>query len=107
MPSIKEVEKLDIEELLKWIKQRKPKLLNEENAQKFKNAYINGPVFLRHADDIDFFEKRCGLPPRVSDSLAYWVAEITGVKCKFLLCTSSRRLIMSQVTAIGRPTLPL
>jgi hypothetical protein len=107
MPLIEEVKKWGGAELLEWIKQKEPGLLSEEeDAQKFKNARINGPVFLRNASDRKFFSK-CGLPYGISDSLAYWGAEITGVKRKFLLCTSPRRLIMSQVTAIGRPTLPL
>ena len=81
-PSTQEIKAFGDEELLQWIQQKKPKLLRGENLTKFQAAFIDGDAFLNHAGDVDFFEKRCGLPPGISVSLANLASEVIGKKSK-------------------------
>jgi hypothetical protein len=76
-PTIKEIKEWDEYELLKWIQQKQPKLLRDDNLEKFKAAFINGSVFLKHAGDVEFFN-RCNLPMGISDRLADLAREIAG-----------------------------
>ena len=60
---MEEVKEWDNDELLKWIQQKRPKLLQVgENLERFKAAQISGRVFLMLADDVKSFEKNCHLP---------------------------------------------
>src|SRR5271154_736438 len=67
---VEEIRKMDDEELLKWIQQKKPKLLRDEVLENFKKEYISGDVFLDHANDRKFFKEDCNLPAGPSDGLA-------------------------------------
>jgi len=69
-PTVKKIREMDYEELLTWIKQKKPTLLRGEILTDFKTKYINGDVFLDHADDLRFFQEGCKLPIGPSDGLA-------------------------------------
>jgi hypothetical protein len=59
----------DKDELLQWIKKKRPKLLSGDDLEKFIAAGILGETFLRRAGDVDFFMK-AGLPLGVSEVLA-------------------------------------
>jgi hypothetical protein len=73
------VKEWDNDQLLKWIQQKRPKLLrNVDNLEKFKAAQISGMVFLRKAGDAEFFESKCHLPVGPSEELAYLASEIKG-----------------------------
>jgi hypothetical protein len=80
-PTIQEIEDWDKDELLKWIQQKKPKLLGGENLEKFKKECISGHTFLKYAGNTDFFQKNCHLPAGTSSDLADLASEIkTGSK---------------------------
>ena len=80
-PTMEEVKEWDKDELLKWIQQKRPKLLtDDDDVEKFKAAKISGKGFLKLAGDEDSFEKRCHLPFGVSIDLAELAREIGGVK---------------------------
>ena len=83
--SIQEIRGFGDDELLQWIQQKEPKLIRGENIQKFKEAAITGRSFLNHAGDVDFFERKCRLPPVLSDDLADLASEIIGKKSKYYL----------------------
>jgi hypothetical protein len=75
---VEEIRKMDDEELLKWIQQKKPKLLRDEVLENFKKEYISGDVFLDHANDRKFFKEECNLPAGPSDGLAKLANEVIG-----------------------------
>jgi hypothetical protein len=60
----------DEDELLHWIQQKKPKLLERRgNLEKFEAANFLGESFLRHTGDTDYIMKATGLPYLVSEDL--------------------------------------
>jgi hypothetical protein len=69
-PTTQEMEIWNKDELLQWIQQKVPKLLEDENLKKFKAAHISGKGFLKYAGDVEFFEKKCNLPIGTSSDLA-------------------------------------
>ena len=77
-PTIQEIKDWDENELLQWIQKEKPKLLTGKILEKFKEAYIIGDVFLKHAGDRKFFREECELPPGISDGLASLAEDIRG-----------------------------
>ncbi|KAN0070583.1 hypothetical protein V8E54_011452 [Elaphomyces granulatus] len=80
-PTVEVVKEWDDDQLVKWIQQKRPKLLkNVDNLEKFKAAQISGDVFLTLADDVDFFKNTCNLPAGPSKGLANLASEIRGVK---------------------------
>ena len=82
-PILEEVKEWDKDELLKWIQQKRPKLLtDDDDVEKFKAAKIPGDVFLRKAGDVLFFENKCHLPVGPSEQLAYLAEEIVGAVIK-------------------------
>jgi len=79
-PTIEEIKEWGIDELLKWIQQKRPKLPMGNQSKKFKTACITGEVFLNHAGDKEFFENGCKLPIGISETLANLAMEIAGRK---------------------------
>ena len=79
-PTMEEVKEWDKDELLKWIQQKRPKLLTDDDVEKFKRAKISGRFFLTLASKMDFFKSECHLPVGPSGELAYLAREIGGVK---------------------------
>jgi hypothetical protein len=77
-PTIEEVNNWDAEELLEWIKRHRPKLLNGVKVEEFEAKIISGDVFLHHAGDVEFFEKKCNLPIGASERFAYLASEVIG-----------------------------
>jgi hypothetical protein len=76
-PIMEEVKEWDKDELLKWIQQKRPKLLtDDDDVEKFKAAKIPGDVFLMLAGDVDSFERKCLLPFGPSRGLAELAKEL-------------------------------
>jgi hypothetical protein len=69
----------DVDELLEWFEQNRPKTLTGKPRDKFKDADINGDSFLKHAGDKKFFLEDCKLPAATSERLADLASEIAGV----------------------------
>ena len=56
-PTVEMVKEWDNDQLLKWIQQKRPKLLRVgDNLEKFKAAQIPGNVFLKRSGDEQFFK---------------------------------------------------
>lgn len=51
----KEIESLDVKELLEWIQKKVPSLREADSNDQFLKSQINGHIFLKGAGDIDFF----------------------------------------------------
>jgi hypothetical protein len=78
-PIMEEVKELDKDELLKWIQQKRPKLLtDDDDVEKFKAAKISGNLFLDLAGDLQSFKNECHLPFGPSKELANLASEIKG-----------------------------
>jgi hypothetical protein len=74
--TIEEIKRRDEDELLEWIQQKEPKLLKGDKLKKFKNASIDGVIFLKYAGDKMFFLEECNLPIETSERLADLASEI-------------------------------
>jgi hypothetical protein len=61
-----EVKKWDEDELLKWIQQKWPKLLNADRLEKLNAAGIPGEAFLMLGGNAEFFKNECHLPLGIS-----------------------------------------
>ena len=57
MPTIEEVKEWDEDELLEWIRQKRPKLLQGDDLENFKAARISGEAFLLEAGNAKFFQE--------------------------------------------------
>ena len=78
-PTVEVVKEWDNDQLVKWIQQKRPKLLqNVDNLEKFKAAQISGDVFLMLAGDVDSFKSECNLPFGPSRGLAELARELGG-----------------------------
>jgi hypothetical protein len=77
VPTIKEIENWDVNDLIEWIKKRHPKLLTEEDCKKLRTDRIDGALFLNHAGDMKYFEE-CNLARGTSERLANLASEIVG-----------------------------
>jgi hypothetical protein len=67
------------DKLLKWIQQERPKLLDDDDVEKFEAAKISGDVFLTLAGDVDSFKSQCNLPFGPSKGLANLAEEMNAV----------------------------
>ena len=110
-PTIQEIRAFRVDELLRWILQKEPTLLEGPNIQTFKGLSIPGMVFLNYAGNYDFFRDKCRLPVGVSQGLADLGSQIIS-KYYHLHCTHHRdcKLTTPQVAANkpglqGHPTL--
>src|SRR4051794_6738078 len=77
--TIDKIKGYDVDELLEWFEQNRPKTLTGKPRDKFKDADINGDSFLKHAGDKKFFLEDCKLPAATSERLADLASEIAGV----------------------------
>ena len=77
-PTSEEVKEWNKDKLLRWIQLKQPGLLEGDNLEKFRTAFIRGRVFVKHAGNVNFFEKKCKLPIGISDELADLAKEIVG-----------------------------
>jgi hypothetical protein len=71
-----EIKDWNVDELLKWIKQKKSDLLRDEDIEKFKTERISGQTFLKYAGNTDFFQNNCHLPAGTSSDLADLAKEL-------------------------------
>ena len=81
--------KWNVSDLLAWIEEKRPGLLEEDDCEKLRTARISGEVFLGCASDIGFFQNACRLPPGTSFMLAKLATELAkegtaGAKGKLL-----------------------
>ena len=79
-PTAEEVERWNQHELLEWIQQKRPELLEDDQLEKFKAARISGEIFLDLAGNPDTFERNLNLAFGVSRMLANLAAEIVGME---------------------------
>jgi hypothetical protein len=91
-PTIEEIKKWNEDKLVERIEEMRPGLLRGNNLEKFKEAFIDGDIFVDHAGDIKFFEIKCKLPIGISERLAKLAREVTGgqtagIKSKFMHTT--------------------
>ena len=75
-PTIEEIKEWNQDELLEWIQRKEPKLLKGDKLEKFKDASIDGVIFLKYAGDKMYFHKECNLPIGTSERLADLASEI-------------------------------
>jgi hypothetical protein len=81
VPTVREVEDWNKDRLLKFIQQKRPHILeDDDDLENFKKAKISGKFFLTLAGKTEFFEEKCHLPVGISGELAEVVKEITGAK---------------------------
>jgi len=72
------IEGMEPDELIRFIQQKKPKLLKGDRLAEFKNAGIFGESFLSHANDVGWFQNTCNLSPGLSDMLVNLARELIG-----------------------------
>jgi len=60
----------NVNDLLAWIEDERPNLLEEGDRKELKTARISGKVFLKQAGNAEFFKKKCKLPIGPSIELA-------------------------------------
>jgi hypothetical protein len=68
-PTIEEIKEWNRDKLLEWIQRKRPGLLEDDNLETFKNAFISGNVFAKHGCDVGFFRNGCNLPIGISYKL--------------------------------------
>jgi hypothetical protein len=98
-PTIEEMKEWDEDELLKWIRKKRPGLLGGDDLERFKAASIRGGYFVKQAGNEEFFEKECNLLIGTSVELADLAKEIAGrenagIQSKslsFISCTPRRQ----------------
>jgi hypothetical protein len=73
IPTVQEMKTWATEKVLRWIQQRDPNILEEDDLDNFKKARITGRSFL--VFDVESF-KACGLPLAVAASLKDLVDEV-------------------------------
>jgi hypothetical protein len=102
--------KWDADELLDWIQQKLPTLLNGDDLKKLKEERIHGVIFLNHAGDRKYFREECNLPIGTSEMLADLARKIAGgetagIKSKllsFIPCTPHRQQANNFTSTTGR-----
>ena len=73
--TFEEIKELDSVELLEWFQRERPKALQGDKLDTFREADIDGATFLRYGGDREFF-RNCNLPMGTSVRLADLVREI-------------------------------
>jgi hypothetical protein len=84
----------NVNDLLAWIKDKRPDLLDDDESEKLRKAKISGEVFLDRDVDKEFFEKNCKLPPGTAFLLAKLSRELAKEDSKllsFMSCTPRRQ----------------
>jgi len=62
--------KWNVNDLLAWIKDKRPDLLDDEDSEKLRKAEMSGEAFLAWAGDRVFFKNGCDLRPGPAAVLA-------------------------------------
>jgi len=73
IPTVQEMKTWDKEKVLRWIQQRDPTLLEDDDLHNFIEERIDGRAFL--VSDVEFY-KSCGLHRGVGQSLKYLADEV-------------------------------
>jgi hypothetical protein len=78
--SYKEKAEVDwnVNDLLAWIKDKRPNLLDDDKSEKLRKAEMSGEVFLACAGDWEAFQKGCNLPFGTCVILADLAKELAG-----------------------------
>ena len=76
-PTSEEVKEWDNDKLVRWIQLRRRGLLEGDNLEKFRAAFIRGRAFVEYGRDVGFFNG-CNLPYEISYELADLAANIVG-----------------------------
>jgi len=74
LPTAEEMETWDKKRVLRWIQQRDPFLLDDDDLKRFRAIGINGTLFLDL--NYDFLHKNCGLSPPISQRLTRYLEEV-------------------------------
>jgi len=83
----------DVDELLEWIQDKRPNLLDDADRETLRKARISGEDFLDLAGNFEFFQNACKLPPGPSYRLAKLATELSaiGKSLSFIPCTPRRQ----------------
>ena len=84
----------NVDDLVGWIKEKRPHLLDIDESEKLRTAEISGKVFLACAGDKEFFKNDCELPPGTAVVLANLSRELAKEGSKllsFMSCTPRRQ----------------
>ena len=66
----------NVSDLLAWIKEKPPDLLENDDREKLRTPRISGEVFLEYAGSIGFFQNSCKLRTGTSLMLAKLAKEL-------------------------------
>ena len=80
--AIEKIKEWDGDELLKWVRDNRPKALKGDKLEKFKAADIDGATFLKFAGKMEFFLEKCNLPSGTSVRLADLASEMAATAGK-------------------------
>ena len=83
----------NVDDLLGWIDEKRPHMLEDDDRENLRLARISGEVFLTFAGNIEFFENKCKLPVGIAVVLANLSRELAKVDSKllsFMSCTPRR-----------------
>jgi hypothetical protein len=84
----------NVDDLVGWIKEKRPHLLNDDQIEKLRTAEITGEVFLDRDVDREFFKNDCKLPPGTAVVLANLAREFAEEDSKllsFMSCTPCKQ----------------
>jgi hypothetical protein len=84
----------NVDDLVGWIKEKRPHLLNDDEIEKLRTAESTGEVFLLAAGNRDFFKNGCNLPAGTAVVLANLARELAEEDSKllsFMSCTRRRQ----------------
>ena len=103
--TIEKIKEKDADQLLNWIQQHQPTLLQGGNIDKFKEAEISERAFLIAADNVEFIRKECNLPagpslelPRLASELAERETAVAKSKLLSFMPWTPRRQQANNVT---------
>ena len=86
----------DLNDLLAWIKDKRPDLLDDEDSEKLRKEKMSGEVFLRYAGNWEFFRKGYNLSTSTAGMLANLATELVEEEKRskllsFMSCTPRRQ----------------
>src|SRR4051812_21132050 len=74
IPAVQDMMTWNKEKVLRWIRQRDPNILEENDVDNFREQRITGRAFL--ASNVEFFQRYCGLSSGVGLGLQDLVEEV-------------------------------
>jgi len=83
----------NVDDLLGWIDEKRPHVLEDGDRKKLRLARISGEVFLTYAGNMEFFENKCKLPVGIAVMLANLSGKLAKEDSKllfFMSCTPHR-----------------